>query len=41
LGNTSSAFFNIGQTLDLVEYNWNHALLFYTSTLRSNTLNKE
>jgi hypothetical protein len=40
MGNTSSAFFNLGQTLDLVEYNWNHAQLFYTSTLSSNALNK-
>ena len=39
-GNNTNAFFNVGQTIDLKEQNWNHAQLFYTSTLRSNALNK-
>ena len=28
-------YFNIGASMDLIEHNWNHAQLFYTSTLRN------
>ena len=31
-------FFNIGASMDFIEHNWNHAQLFYTSTLRNATL---
>ena len=31
-------YFNIGASIDLVEHNWNHAQLFYTSTMRNVTL---
>jgi hypothetical protein len=39
-GNSTSRsmdYFNIGASLDLIEHNWNHAQLFYTSTLRNTT----
>jgi len=32
-------YFNIGASVDLIEYNWNHATLFYTSTLTNSTIN--
>ena len=32
-------FFNIGASVDLVEHNWNHAQLFFTSTLTNVTAN--
>ena len=32
-------YFNIGSSADLIEYNWNHATFFYTSTLTNSTIN--
>jgi hypothetical protein len=42
IGNDTASrtdYFNIGASADLLEHNWNHATLFYTSTLTNSTIN--
>lgn len=40
IGNaTNKDYFNIGSSADIVEYNSNHATVYYTSTMTFNSIN--